>query len=324
MRTVLIDNSLCVYTLKDNVSTGLVYEYIEALRDAGVRYVELDFRAVMKLNLHLPEGVGYIFRLMDPMFSGLTEAVKFDYMLVSTSDLEKGINSKIPVMLECRTDDGVAAGRITRVAMQMIDGEITAVRLRQSFPMLSIQGSCDWRIAARNALMVPIDICPMNDYKTALDTALKFTKENVDSLTLTMGTPERYCSMEEYIFTLMTVFDALPTGYSLNALCRASVYQNALFRNGSSDGISRILDILDRDMQFLVNADTGEKVNLRAIVRNRHNVRKEYVTALESLARKDNWRPEDYKMITDTLKRFGDSFYNTELLNRGSHTGFRN
>lgn len=324
MRTVLIDNSLCVYTLKDSVSAGLVYDYIEALRDTGVRYVELDFRAIMKLNLCLPEGVGYIFRVMDPMFLSLADEVKFDYMLVTTSDLEKGIKSKIPIMLECQTFDGVAAGRIAYVARQMMDLEIAAVRLRHNFPMLGIQESRDWRIAARNALMLPIDICPMNDYRTALDTALKFTKENVDSLTLAMGTPERYCSMEEYIFTLMTVFDALPPSYSLNALCRASVYQNALFRNGSTDGISRILDILDRDMQFLTNVDTGEKVNLRAIVRNRHNVRKEYVTALESLAQRDNWQPEDYKMITEALKRFGDSFYNTELLNRGGHMGFRN
>lgn len=324
MRTVLIDNSLCVYTLKDNISAGLIYDYIEALRDAGMRYVELDFRAVMKLNARLPEGIGYVFRLMDPMFAGLAKELKFDYLLVTAADLEKGIHSDIPMMLECRTNDGFAAGRITRAAKQMGYGEITAVRLRQSFPTLGIQDSRDWRIAARNAMMVPIDICPMNDYKTALDTALKFTKENVDSLTLTMGSPERYCSMEEYIITLMTVFDALPPNYNLNALCKASVYQNAIFRNGNVVGISRLLNIIDRDSQLLVNADTGEKVNLKAIVRKRHNMRTQYVTALESLARRDNWQPEDYKMITDTLRRFGDSFYSSDLLNRDKHTGFPN
>ncbi|MBD5113047.1 MAG: hypothetical protein HDT42_11055 [Ruminococcaceae bacterium] len=324
MSTVLIDNSLCVYTLKDSVSGGLIYDYIEALRDAGVRYVELDFRAIMKMDARLPEGIGYIFRLMDPMFVGLAKELKFDYLLITTTDLEKGIQSDIPIMLECQTDDGVAAGRITRVAMQMVDGEITAVRLRKSFPMLSVQGSRDWRIAARNAIMLPMDICPMNEGRTALDTALKFTKENVDSLTLTMGSPERYCSMEEYIITLMTVFDALPPNYDLNALCKASVYQNAIFRNGNAVGISRLLNIIDRDSQLLVNADTGKKVNLKAIVRKRHNMRTQYVTALESLARRDNWQPEDYKMITDTLKRFGDSFYSSDLLNCDKHTGFLN
>lgn len=324
MKTVLIDNSLCVYTLKDDVSERLVYDYIEALRDAGIRYAELDFRVVMKLNLNLPEGIGYIFRVMDPMFSSLADEVKFDYMLVTTSDLEKGIKSKIPVMLECQTFDGVAAGRIAYLARQMADWEIAAVRLRHNFPMMGIQESRDWRIATRNALMLPIDVCPMNDFGTALDTAMKLTKENMDCLTLTMGTPKRYCSIEEYIFTLMTVFDALSPGYNLNALCRASVYQNALFRNGDVDGISRILDILDRDMQFLTNMDTGEKVNLRGIIRNRHNMKKEYVTALKSLAKRENWRPEDYKMITDALRRFGGSFYDTNLLNRGGHTGFLN
>lgn len=320
----MIDNSLCVYTLKDNISGGIICDYIEALRDAGVRYVELDFRAVMKMDACLPDGIGYIFRLMDPMFADIAKELKFNYLLITASDLEKGIQSNIPVMLECRADNGVAAGRIKRVAERMIDGEITAVRLRQSFPMLSVQDSYNWRIAARNAIMLPIDICPMNECRTALDTALKFTKENVDSLTLTMGSPERYCSMEEYIITLMTVFDALPPEYDLNALCRASVYQNAIFRNGNMVGITRLLNILDRDFQFLVNADTGKKVNLKAVLRKRNNMRKQYITALESLARRDNWQPEDYKMITDTLKRLGDRFYSPDLLNIGKHTGFRN
>lgn len=324
MRTVLIDNSLCVYTLRDDVSEELVYDYIVALRDVGIRYAEVDFRVVMKLNLNLPEGIGYIFRVMDPMFASLANEIKFDYMLITTSDLEKGIKSNIPVMLECQTFDGAVAGRIAYAASQMLDGEITAVRLRHNFPMLGVKESRDWRIAARNATMLPIDVCPMNERGTALDTALKLTKENMDSLTLTMGIPKRYCSIEEYLFTLTTVFDALPPNYNLSALCRASVYQNALFRNGDMDGISRILDILDRDMQFLTNVDTGARVNLKSMLRKRVNVKKEYVTALESLAKREKWSAEDYKMITDALSRFGDGFYDTKLLNRGKHARFLN
>lgn len=324
MKPVITDNSLCVYALKDNVSAELVYEYIEALRDVGVRYVELDFRAVMKLNLRLPEGVGYIFRLMDPMFASLAEAVHFDYILITASDLNKGIKIDVPIMLECQTADSVTAARISRAASQMVNGDITAVRFRESFPILGIKDSENWRIMARKFLMLPIDICPMNEHKTALDTAMKFTRECVDSITLTMGNPERYCSLEDYLFTLMTVFEALPRVYSLNALCRASVYQNALFRNGNGDRVSRILDILDRDMQFMVNVDTGKKVNPKAIVRNSRNVKHEYITALESLAKREKWSPEDYEMIMEELKRFGDSFYNPGLLDRGGNTRFRN
>lgn len=324
MRTVLIDNSLCVYALRDDVSAELVYDYIAALRDAGIRYAEVDFRVILKLNLNLPKGIGYIFRVMDPMFASLTNEIKFDYMLITTSDLEKGIKSDIPVMLECQTFDGAVAGRIAYAASRMLDGEITAVRLRSNFPMLGVKESCDWRIAARNATLLPIDVCPMNERGTALDTALKLTKENMDSLTLAMGTPNRYCSLEEYLFTLATVFDALPPNYSLSALCRASVYQNAIFRNGDTDAISRMLDILDRDMLFLTNVDTGARVNLKSMLRRRVNVKKEYVTALESLAKREKWSAEDYKMITDAIKRFGDGFYDTKLLNRGKHAGFLN
>ena len=74
MKTVIADNSLCANAIFDNAKREDIYNYIEMLAAAGVKYVELDFRTVMKMR-ELPRGVGYIFRLVDPMFMRLTEVL---------------------------------------------------------------------------------------------------------------------------------------------------------------------------------------------------------------------------------------------------------
>ena len=61
MKTVITDNSLCTLPISDTAKPVHIYKYIEALGEMGVRYVELDFRTVMKME-QLPDNVQYIFR----------------------------------------------------------------------------------------------------------------------------------------------------------------------------------------------------------------------------------------------------------------------
>lgn len=87
MKTVIIDNSLCTLPIDEHASPEMISRYIRALAEAGVKYVELDFRTIMKMH-ELPECVGYIFRLGDPMFAELTQAFDFNYVLVTINDLK--------------------------------------------------------------------------------------------------------------------------------------------------------------------------------------------------------------------------------------------
>lgn len=307
MRTALVDNSLCVYTLRDDVNPEYIYRYIESLREAGVRYIELDFRSLMKLRT-LPSGIGYIFRPVDPMFMKLREVFDFDYIHLSLSDIKKNIKTDIPAMLGFSAGENLNA-KVFHCAKQLYGGEITAVRLRGSFPFMSREASESYIAHLKNEVPVPIDICPMNGRRTALDTALKFTAANVDSLTLSMGQSEKFCALDDYFFALLMMFNKLPKDYNLAAICRASVYQRYIFKN-SVDLVEQLFKIYAQDSRNLYNADTGEKVLMKMGIRNSNFLRKTYVSALEKMA-SDEDIPEDiFRCIEDALSRFDVSLCN--------------
>lgn len=311
MKTILIDNSLCVYTLRDDVNPDYIYRYIEALGEAGVKYVELDFRALMKMKA-LPRNIGYIFRLVDPMFLRLCEVFDFDYVHLTLSDIKKGVRMDRPVMLGLSAGENLSA-KVFHYAKQALRGEITAVRLRGSFPMMSRESAAGYISHLKNEVPVPIDICPMNGRKTALDTAMKFTAANVDSLTLSLGQGEKFCALESYFFTLLTVFNRLPKEYSFSALCRAAAIQRVIFRN-CTEFIPELFRIAEQDNRTLRNVDTGEPSRIKVNVFDSQVIRRAYVTALERLAREEDIPEDIFVTIEDAIRRFDASFFNDDIL----------
>lgn len=311
MGTALIDNSLCVFTLRDDASPEHIYNYIEYLGKAGVKYVELDFRAVMKLR-SLPPNVKYIFRMIDPMFLKLCEIYKFDYIHLCVNDVKKGIKTDIPVMLGLDPGETVSS-KVFHYSNQLMDGNVTATRMRGSFPMMSHEEAERYILGLKNIVPVPIDICPMNGRKSALDTALKFSQNGVDSLTLTMGSTDKYCSLEEFFFSLLTVYDNLPKGCSISSLCKAAVYQRYIFKN-CGDKITEILHTIDHDILYLTNADTGERVRMRAKIKNIGVFYKRYTSALEKMADKSDIPDDIFEYLESAIKQFDTSLYNDEIM----------
>ncbi len=311
MKTVLIDNSLCVYTLKDDANPEYIYRYIEALGEAGVRYVELDFRAAMKLR-RLPRGMGYIFRPVDPMFLKLCEVYDFDYVHLSFNDIERDPKTDVPVMLGFSPGENVSA-KVFYLAKKLLHGEITAVRMRGSFPMMSPEAAERYVSRMKNEVPVPIDVCPMNSKRNALDTALKFTQAKVDSLTLTLGITDRFCTLQDYYFTLLMAFNKLPKEYSLRSLCRAAVFHHYIFRN-SDDFIMDMFKLFEDDSRLLVNADTGERVNLRMGIKNPGIIGKSFASAMEKMADAEEIPDDIFACIDDAVKRFDISLYDREVL----------
>ncbi|GEM_PF-464211 len=316
MKTVLTDNSLCAYTLYDGASAEHISKYIQSLAKAGVRYVEIDFRTLMKLR-ELPDGIGYIFRLVDPMFLGLTELYDFDYVLLTLPDVRRLIKTEVPVMLEIPAADDPEkySSKLLQYASKLVDGTITAVRIRGAQPLSDLGSVFNAVRFLKNEFPVPIDVCPTNDYKTALDNAVKFTSASIDSLTLTMGITEKYCSLEEFFFTLMSTYGSLPHGLSLSPLCAATVYHRCIFRNRCGDGIMRYMDILEHDIHFLRNVDTNNPVKLRMGLKDTEYLHRTFETALEQMA-KDEEIPDDlFADLSSAIREYDGDFYNAELLN---------
>lgn len=321
MKTVLIDNSLCAYPLCDNADPDLIFNYICALRSTGVKYVELDFRTLMKLR-RLPEGVGYIFRMVDPMFLQLADFFDFKYIVITYADLKKKIKTKVPIMFEMpyikeHTD------RIPELVKSQVDGELAAFRVRAGFEYKKPSDVFGiYKELCSGYRPFPIDICPLNTFRTSLDIALKFTAANVDSLTLTAGLPTRYCSLEEYLFALMTVFDSLPRDFDIQSLGRVSVYRSRIFQTGEQ-ALPRLLDTLDRDIRCLKNVDTGDVVGMRVSLRDTEYLNHAFVSVLEKMADEEDIPDDLFNDITQAIKHYDRGIFNDELMHR-KHTGLLN
>lgn len=314
MKTVIIDNSLCAYPLRDDADTGLIYSYILALRDSGVKYIELDFRTLMKLR-RLPEGVEYIFRMVDPMFLQLSDFFEFKYIVLNYNDLRKRIKTKIPIMFELPYAGG-SFERIVGFVQKHADGELAAFRVRSAFDYYEPAEVRQIYREISSALMpYPVDICPLNMNKTALDAALKFTAASADSLTLTAGLPTKYCSLEEYFFALMSLFDSLPKELDIQALGRVSVYRSRIFQTGEQ-ALPRLLEILDHDIRCLRNADTGDRVTMRVGLKDTEYLGHQFISALEKMADMEDIPDEIYEDITGAIRHFDRGIYNDELLNK--------
>lgn len=314
MKTTLTDNSLCVYPLCDGAEPELIYRYIVELRDTGVDYIELDFRTLIKLK-KLPRGVKYIFRMVDPMFLPMTEFYEFSYIVLTYNDLKEKVATDVPVLFEIPYLKN-SVGKALRFAESRVNGKISALRIRASFEYSEPSEITDvYKRLCAAAAPLPVDICPLNEYKTALDAALKFTAADVSGLTLAAGLPTKYCSLEEYIFSLMSVFDGLPPQVNINSLGGVSVFRSRIFQTGTP-ALPALLNIMDHDIRCMKNADTGESVDMRVKLKSTEFLNRGFVSALEKMADYENIPDDIFESISEAIKHYDGGIYNEELLRK--------
>ncbi len=320
MKTVITDNSLCTFTLDEAAKPEHIFEYISSLAEAGIRYVELDFRTIMKVT-ELPDGIGYIFRMVDPMFAHLTDVFNFNYMVVTLDDLRKSFNAKIPVIIEFPALSRLPVPLI-RFAAEELKGTPAMIRLRGSYPLMDMDKAFEMVAGFKNSIALPLDFCPMNGKKTALDSAVKLYGARADVLTMTLGSTEKYASIEDFLFTLLSVYDTLPKEFNIGAICRAAVYQRLIFRNGGGS-IQKVMRQLEADASGLRNADTGQRVRLRVSLHNRQLMYKGFESVLNKLAN-ENGIPDDVIYdVSEAIRRYDVNLFDEELL-YDIKTGFLN
>lgn len=313
MKTVLIDNSLCSLPIDERAKPGHIYRYIQALAEAGVKYVELDFRTVMKMH-ELPDGVKYIFRLGDPMFSEIAQAFDFNYVLVTVNDMKGNISTgHTPVIFELPALHSFSR-KIIALAQENLSGPITMARYRGSYPLTEMPEVSDLVYRAKG-MTVPVDFCPMNAKKTALDMALKLTTAGAESVTLSMGRTKNYASLEEYMFTLMSVYGSLPKEFDIAALCKAAAFHRIVFGGRGGDCIGFMMKLIDYDIMHLVNADTGGRVRVHVSLKDKMFLRQNYVTALQRFIEEEDIPDDIADEITDAIDHFDVPLFDPMLIN---------
>lgn len=265
MKTVLIDNSLCSLPLRDDADPELIYSYICALSDAGVRYVELDFRTMMKLDC-FPSSMKYIFRLMDPVFLSVTEQFRFDYLEISFNDVRKGIKSNVPIMLSLPLPDDFinkSPRDVVRYSRNLVQGEISLVSMYGSFPLMSREEISEYLSFLKGTVFLPVNICPINGCMAAASNAINFSVCGADCVTVTMGSSVKCCSLEEYFTLFTTTMHGLPKELDFQAVALAAKLHGQIFKSGFSMEFDRLVRQHEDDMLHLINAENGRKLWLR-------------------------------------------------------------
>lgn len=310
MKAVLIDRSLCSTRLREDVRPEHIYGYIKALADAGVKYVELDFHSVMKLE-ELPEGIGYIFRMRDPAFAELANVFDFSYVVVTLDDIRKRFKLNAPAIMELPSRTHLTHG-LMRMINSQLNGRLGMVRLCGDFGMMSAQEASKFVFGLKNSVTLPVDLCPTNDGCTALDSAVKFTFSGADSVTLCTGSTRRFACFEEFMFTLLSVFASLPDNIDFAAMLRASYLRRLVFAD-ARDCVGEIMQRIDHDISSLTNADTGESVRMRMKLRDSRMLHKYFVTAIERMAEEENIPEDIIDDISGALAHFDLSLFSPEI-----------
>lgn len=313
MKTVIADNSLCTNVIPESTSGEDIFSYIEMLAASGVKLVELDFRAAMKLK-KLPEGIKYIFRLVDPMFMRMTEVFDFDYVLLTFPDLKKNISTKIPLVLELPVIDSLP-GRALRFAQNLAGGEISLLRLCGNLDFKSPADASEYICRLKNDVAVPIDFCPLNERRNAVDSAIKLSLANADSVTLSMCSGGRFAAFEDFVFTLISVCDSLPSEINAGAMCRASVFGNYIFGNKRGDKIMQLMEILDSDIRMLKNADTGGDVKTRIRLKDTQFMRQAYVSAVEKMLKNEDLAEDISEELVKAVEKSEANVFSDDIMN---------
>lgn len=311
MKTVLIDNSLCSLTINDDAEAADINRYICALAQTGVRYVEIDFRALMKLR-RLPDGIGYIFRPVDPMFMKFTEVFRFDYVALTVTDIMKYRKIGIPVMLSIPLPGSFierSPREIVQCAGDVIGAPVTSVRIRGDYPLITAGDADRYIDFMKRRAAIPVDICPTNNCRTALNTAMNFYGRGADSVTVAMGSSERYCSLEELMITFLTLYGGCPDDLNMSGLCRAAALHTRVFKNSLVSEIPELVKVFEDDFRLLLNADTGEQVAAGSALPVQRRFSQTFANFLKGI--KCDWKINgDDPMPAEAAESYAAALYN--------------
>lgn len=310
MKTTFIDNSLFTIAVNSDIPEEYIYNYIEALAAAGIKYIELDYRMVLKMN-KLPSGIGYIFRLCDPIYLDLVKAFDFNYVLVTMPNLANPLDvGNTPVIVEF-PPLSCPSRHLINLAQARVSGPVSMARLCGNFPFMSEDEARKAVIKARGEFFVPVDYCPINGKKNALDTALKLACANADSITVSAGNGTHFVGIQDYIFSSMTVYSTVPKGISLPALFKAEVLAALIFGVPESGSLMDIIHRVDNEISNLINVDTGEKVKLNISLREKRFLKREYITALQHFIKDMDIPDEVAAELNLAIEHYSMSLYDT-------------
>lgn len=319
MKTVLTDISLCAGELFPDAKARDIYRYIKSLASAGIKHAEIDRNILRKLT-KLPKGIGYIYRITSREDVDIANNFKFNYALIRYSDLSKNLRPDIPVMLEMPFVER-AYRQMLWFAQSRLGGRITAVRFCDDFGYKTLGEMRRFVAKIRNDIPIPVEFCPINSHKTALDCALKLTFSGADCISFTVPRTNRFAELREYIMTLMGVYRISLDRFDPCGLIGASIYSDIIFRE--EELYPREIRVPYRTITASINADTGEPVPLIPGFMPSEQRNVEYKSALEKMMSKTELDKETSAALVEAVKYYDADICSDSVL-YGRHKGLKN
>ncbi len=266
MKTVICDNSLSTQKINYGIPSELIYKYITALGELGVSYVEIDHEVALKMH-ELPDNVKYIYRVSDPVYSAVMDMYDFDYVLLTPDTLDPRHRPSCPVIFELESY-GASEKATLNLANSVLDRKISLVQFNTCFglrcnlagkemDMMDQRDVTTFVRTLKNAITVPISLCPHDNTKNALDFCIKAIKARADMITMGLGACEEYAALDEYLFRKMV--SEHDDRAVMEKICKAAFYHKIIF-NSPKDLFMSILKQIDVDILQLRNVDTGEHI----------------------------------------------------------------
>ncbi len=316
MRKVLTDISLCEGDLIPGAEAKDIYSYIRALGGAGIRYVEINRRTLCKLG-KLPRGIGYIFRVTEPEDLKLMKGHNFSYALIRYADLFKNIRPDIPVMLEMPFVER-AYRQMTGYAQSRLGGRITAVRFRDDFGYKTMGEMKRFVAKIKSTMPLPVDFCPKDTEKTALDCAVKFTLSGADCISFTVPRTGRFASLKEYVLLLMMSYGIILDRFDMSEFSRAVVDSELVFNEEES--CCKRQNVPYQSRIASINAETGKKVFIDPFFNDSFAGKTHFSSALEKMLEKANIDEETSAILVDAVKYYDIDICSDSVL-YGKHKG---
>lgn len=239
IRTVIIDNSLCGMKLEDFVFSDAIIAYIEALKDGGVRYIEIDFQ-ILKFLDKSTDVSQMIFRLTHKDDYMLANEYNFAYVCVPPDYCDQISYITRPVLMEIPLN-GVSPFKIIPILSKKYDmGNVSLLRFVENFNNNSkVLSKLIHKF--RQMYYIPVDICALNNELSAVSAAICAYAVNVDSITLHFGSDLEYGSLENFYVAISNSYGAVVDDKILIGICKAALLYQCI-TGKSTEQLDRLIN----------------------------------------------------------------------------------
>lgn len=207
--------------LNKNAASEEIAGYIDALRQSGISYVELDFDVFKRLPPDINTD-NLIFRMKSKDEFYLTAAYNFPFVVVPPELFSLTKRMNCPIIIEIDQFTVETNGLLDAYSKAVDFDKVSIIRFVYDF------GDDNGKIEnmvnrGRDKRMFSVDICPLNNSLCAVSSAISAFRAHSELLTVRFGSEDTYANYESYLAALSQLYNYPIKEEYFVGLCKASI-----------------------------------------------------------------------------------------------------